>query len=817
MSTTTYTVQKGDTLTAIAKKYGTTVSALVALNNITDPNFIVVGQVLTISGTSSTTTTQSLSSRPTIKAFGLQSNTDRTVYATWSWSQSNTDHYEVKWFYATGDGVAFIGNNSTTTDMQSTYTAPSNATLVKFLVKPISKTRTVNDNEVSYWTANWSTESSYSFSNNPPSVPPVPSVEIKDYTLTAEVDNLDVNATTIQFQVVKNDTTTYKTGKVTIVTNHAAFSCTVAAGNEYKVRCRSIRGSEYSDWSAYSGDSGTAPSTPSGITKLQAKSETSIYLEWSAVANATRYDLQYTTKKEYFDDSDQTTIVSSIEFTRYEKTGLESGNEYFFRVRAVNDSGESGWSGIKSIIIGSDPIAPTTWSSTTTVMVGDPLTLYWVHNTEDGSSQTYAQLEITIAGVANVFTIQNTSEDEDETSSYVFDTSGYPEGTQILWRVRTKGITDVYGDWSIQRTVDIYAPPTLELNVTDVDGNAFDALTSFPFYISGEAGPNTQTPIGYHLAITANESYETVDHVGKTIIIGSGTEVYSEYFDITTGLLVELSANSVDLENNISYTITCTVSMNSGLTTESSVEFLVAWADETYEPNAEIGIDSETLAAYIGPFCKDPETEELISGITLSVYRKEFNGGFTELATGLDNIGGIYITDPHPALDYARYRIVAMSTSTGAVSYYDLPAYPVGESAIVIQWDEEWSSFASDNPDKSVEPVWTGSLLKLPYNVDVSDNYQTDVALVEYIGREHPVSYYGTQLGETSTWNAEIVKSDEETLYGLRRLAIWRGDVYVREPSGSGYWANVNVSFNQKHCELTIPVTLNITRVSGGV
>lgn len=816
MATTTYTVKKGDTLTAIAKKYGTTVSALVKLNNITDPNFIVVGQKLTISGTPAETT-KSLSSRPVIKAFGLQSNTDRTVYATWTWDQSNTDCYEILWKYATGDGVGFIGNSGNVTDKQSTYTAPSNAIRVTFKVKPISKTRTVNDKEVKYWTANWSTESSYSFSNNPPSVPPVPSVEIKDYTLTATVDNLDVNATTIEFQVVKNNSTTYKTGKVNIVTNHAAFSCKVAAGNDYKVRCRAIRGNERSEWSDYSGDSGTAPSTPSGITKLQAKSETSIYLEWSAVANATSYDLQYATKKEYFDDSDQTTIVSSIEFTRYEKTGLESGNEYFFRVRAVNDSGESGWSGIKSIVIGSDPISPTTWSSTTTAMVGDPLTLYWVHNTEDGSTQTYAQLEITIAGVSNVYTIQNENEDEEETSSYVFDTSGYPEGTQILWRVRTKGITDAYGDWSIQRTVDIYAPPTLELNVTDFEGNTFDTLTSFPFYISGEAGPSTQTPIGYHLAITANESYETVDHVGQTKIVSRGAEVYSEYFDTSTDLLLELSANSIDLENNISYTVTCTVSMNSGLTTESSMEILVAWTDETYEPNAEIGFDSETLAAYIGPFCKDPETEELISDVTLSVYRKEFDGKFTEIATGIDNIGGIYVTDPHPALDYARYRIVAISTSTGAVSYFDTPAYLIGESAIIIQWDEEWSNFESDNPDRSVDPIWTGSLLKLPYNVDVSDNYQPDVELVEYIGRAHPVSYYGTQLGESSTWNTEIIKSDEETLYGLRRLAIWQGDVYVREPSGSGYWANVKVSFNQKHCELTIPVTLNITRVSGGV
>jgi len=108
-------------------------------------------------------------------------------------------------------------------------------------------------------------------------------------------------------------------------------------------------------------------------------------------------------------------------------------------------------------------------------------------------------------------------------------------------------------------------------------------------------------------------------------------------------------------------------------------------------------------------------------------------------------------------------------------------------------------------------------MLKIKGNIDVSDKHQTDVSLIEYIGRKHPVSYYGTQLGVTSSWSMEFPKDDEETLYALRRLAIWMGDCYVREPSGSGYWAHVQVSFSQKHCDVIIPVTMEITRVEGGV
>ena len=209
------------------------------------------------------------------------------------------------------------------------------------------------------------------------------------------------------------------------------------------------------------------------------------------------------------------------------------------------------------------------------------------------------------------------------------------------------------------------------------------------------------------------------------------------------------------------------------------------------------------------------EVTGLVDGITLSVYRREFDGTFTELATGLKNTDQTFVTDPHPALDYARYRIVAITDSTGAVSYYDAPGYPINEVGVIIQWNEDWSTFDTTEESEMVQPPWSGSLLRIPYNIDVSDSNSPDVSLIEYIGRKRPVSYYGTQIGDSSTWNMEIPKDDKETLYALRRL--WMGDCYVREPSGSGYWANVKVSFSQKHCEVKIPVSLSITRVEGGV
>lgn len=763
--------------------------------------------------------------KATITKIDIQKGTTRTVFVTWSWSKtSQTEKYDIRWYYATGDGVRFIANESdqeiTNAQLQSVYTAPENAYMVKFQVKPIAKTRKVNGKDTAYWTAEWSTEAVYYFKNNPPSTPPTPNVEIDEYKLKATVDDLDdLNAKEIQFQIVKDDAKVFKTGLATISTSTASFSCAITAGSKYKVRCRSKKGTEYSSWSDYSDNYTTIPTEPTGITKCQALTDTSVYLEWNAVSSADTYDIEYATDPDYLGNSNASTTISAVDGTNYTITGMESGRKYYIRIRAVNELGASDWCYHKFVVLGLKPGIPTTWSSTTKAMVGEELILYWMHNTEDGSKEYRAILEIDASGTKSTHMISNPEAEDDvdrTTSKYVVDTSSYSVGTEIKWKVQTAGITGEYSDWSILRSIDVYAPVTLELHMVDGEDVDIESLTSFPFYIKAEARPRTQSPIGYYVTISANEGYETVDEVGNVRVITKGENVYSEFHDITEDLDICLSASDVDLSNNISYTLTCMASMDSGLSAQDSVEFTVSWDDTSYEPNAEIGFDPDTLSVFIRPYCED-QNGDLQQGVTLSVYRREYNGSFIEIGSGLSNEDNTFVIDPHPSLDYGRYRIVAIDDATGAVSYSDIPGYPIGEKAVIIQWDESWSNFDDLGENTQETPVWSGSLLKLPYNIDVSDKNTADVTLVKYIGRSHPVSYYGTQIGSTATWNVEIAKEDKNTIYTLRRLAQWMGDVYVREPSGSGYWASISVSFNQTHCKTTVPVTLDITRVEGGI
>lgn len=801
---------------------------------------------------SASTLSQGYTANSVLKNYTLQKvgTNPRDLYVTWAFDENagwlrlsdgtkKMAGYRTVWEYCVASNIWIVGQDKTEEVKYSAYTAPEKAIAIRVRSILVSKTHeyttyaTGEKEQRIYFIGKW-TDYRYRNFEFYPDKGTSPTLELVDNSLTISSSNIDVTEANakripkyINYQLARNDIA-YNSFEVQ-VNNLGYASAKIIlpdGGDRYSVRAREKWNNVYGEWSDFGEYVSTRPATivASSYT-ASAISENSVHLEWGAAKGANSYTVEYTYQSSYFDTNTSEVSSADTQLPRIDILNIDvadNHNTWYFRVKSINDNGESDWSVIRAVTLGQAPASPTTWSSVQSAIVGDVVTLYWAHNSKDGSKEVSANLELTVNGKVSTITVNRSSTLEDgEPSSYTLQTSGYSAGAKIQWRVRTKGAHPNYGTWSVERLISVYSRPTLSLEIINSQSQVIGtSLTALPVYLVGTAGPNSQNATGLSVSIRANQTYQGTDVVGNIVTILEGDLVYSKYYAMNTNTYrIELSADNLSLMSGISYTITATVSMNSGLTATASNTVTVSWVGNDYLIDADLIYDKSNCAMYVRPFCVSNTTGDYVSGVTMDVYRREYDGTFAKITSNIPNTLTTFAVDPHPSLNYARYRIVVRTLSTGEIDYNDLPAYTIKEMSCILQWDETWQMFdVTDDPyEQSASVPLNGSMVKLPYNLDVSDDYDADVELVTYAGRRSPVSYYGTQLGQSATWNMEIEKSDINTLYALRRLAVWMGDVYVREPSGSGYWARVKVSFSQKHKDLTIPVTLNITRVEGGI
>lgn len=777
-------------------------------------------------------------------AIRAQAGVDNSLIGTWNFNPPSTfENYYYTWFYWTGDRysngsmVWITADSGTTVDRNVVYSPPQGAIRVTLHVIPASKTHEVNKQEVSYWQGALSVAPEYVLPFSYLDDIPTPEVDTQttpgylDITLGAisDVSGVDGGNDVVWFEIYggPNGDTHVEMVSVPLSTGpiSATYRYATSPGNKYRVRAQRMRYVNgvwrYSNYTDYTEPVSVAPDTCE-IYRWEAESSTSVFIAWTASEGADSYVIEYTTDPEHFDISSDVTQVTVEGETSYIITGLESGDEYYFRVKAVNDAGESVFSDIVSVVVGKAPQAPTTWSLTTMCFSGERMKLYFTHNSEDNSRMSSGQLEFTINN-GEPYTVDydgDTTVDEDEPEEaycYSFLTLDYVETTTVKWRVRTAGVLEgEYGPWSIMREFTIYPRAGVTVQITDKSGTAETEISAFPFYIRAQVTPK-QEVLGYIVSVKAVTSYQTVDFNGEPKYVNAGDVIFTQNVNTKNNLLFEVDPSLMSVQENTQFTATVTASVESGLTAVGSATFTFGtWDIPNLVPTAQIGINKNNWTAQITPF-GEAGAGVLDLDYTLAVYRREYDGELKELISGLDANQMVTFTDPHPPLDYARYRIVATHKTSGIITYADIPPYPVGGKSIVIQWDDEWESYTNQSADAQVRQAYRGSILVLPYNIDIQEDVSPDSELVSYVGREFPVSYYGSAVTSTATWNTDVPDYDTETLAALRRLQRWKGDCYVREPSGSGYWANLTVSFGLTHCERVIPVTINLTRVDGGI
>lgn len=776
------------------------------------------------------------------------------AYMNWYHDQDYNVAYRyarIMWHYTVADGIWRLGEDVTvgrehvlvknTDENYYDITIPDNAQVIRAIVWP-----RFNDNkgdadtgswlDIDYsdpalgWGWTWSDEVFYYTWLTAPDKPSAPTTTANKIRLITESTFVSRVATHMQFEFQDKDGRSILSDYVPLKNDKASFITDGTHNGRYQARVkawsltadRSIKvGSEWSEWSDYIYTTPDVPQKP----RVSRVSSTSVRLSWDAIAPNAKYIIEYADRLEKFDSKDYSSS-NEVETTNLVLTGLDSGTTYYFRLvtNVYNDKNEligtSDPSEIVSIGVGKRPNPPTTWSSTTTAIVGDTIRFYWTHNAADNSRETTGQIGLTINGGAEyIRTIQNEYSEDDDPGVYSFeistDTPDMVNGATISWRVRTKGIDlgdNAYSDWSISREVKLYTRPSVTVSMPST-------VASFPFTTTINSSGGNQTPTAYYITIQAKSNYTTVDNAGNLVTVSNGQRLYTRFINSNEKQLTfDINANDVYLASDMEYIMSVTVSMDSGLTATRDYIFSTSFITTLLSPRCELLPNNELKAISIKPFVQNPDGSFPIN-IELSVYRRAADDSFITIAENVPNSQS-YILDPHPQFKGCSYRIVARDTTTGSVGFTDVNNIPTYNKSVVIQWDEKWNDDVVGDPLNVISNgaiKWSGQVLEIPYNIDVSEDNDPDVNLVKYIGRKDPVSYYGTQLNTSSQWSMEIPKSDDETIAKLRKLSSYMGDVYVREPSGLGYWAQIKVSFSQTHRELTVPISFDIVKVEGGM
>ena len=128
-----YTVRAGDTLATIAATHGTTVSALVAANHLSDPNLIYPGQVLLMGGGGTATTTPAASGGSyTVQAGDTLGSIAARYTTTWE-ALASANHIADPNVIFVGEVLSVNGSASPAT---ATTTVPPTAGSGSYTVEP---------------------------------------------------------------------------------------------------------------------------------------------------------------------------------------------------------------------------------------------------------------------------------------------------------------------------------------------------------------------------------------------------------------------------------------------------------------------------------------------------------------------------------------------------------------------------------------------------------------------------------------------------------------------------------------------------------
>lgn len=379
-------------------------------------------------------------------------------------------------------------------------------------------------------------------------------------------------------------------------------------------------------------------------------------------------------------------------------------------------------------------LAPQITSYPEVIGVGTSARITWAINHPDGSPQTRAEVEYSNGDETHVLRIET-----EQSASIPLDNEG-----QWQIRVRTVGVNQFPGEWSLPVTVIVGTLPTVTLGA-----DTPTLVESLPFDVP------VSVTTGHGELVRVSATLDGVDL--KTWVLGN---LIHDWADV-----VPLA--DAQLTNGQSYTLAVAALDSDGFEASANWSFSVDWLEP---PTAHATVEQSATGVTVHHSVPDVEPP----AISTNVYRTY--GGTEELLAEV--LPGEDVTDPFPPLNTPlTYRVETVSAtgSTSSIVCAGMVAYSGG---CVIDWGDGYSRhlplMLNYKESRSIERE--GSTLRFPGVTDSN-------------GVERPLWYAGPGIEGDPSLSGTIIGIDEEA--ELEECLAWRGPWHLRTNDGKSLWVRL--------------------------
>lgn len=331
--------------------------------------------------------------------------------------------------------------------------------------------------------------------------------------------------------------------------------------------------------------------------------------------------------------------------------------------------------------------------------------------------------------------------------------------------------------------------------------------------------------------ITDEDGYRTR---GATITLASPSYNLAEWFnhDLDDDEYWETVPNAGVTVEDDGWVLVSTL-MSSGLRFATNDEvggtYLVEW--RALGSNVAMSLGSETIdtsestgSAYVDGGAGETLALTIAGGgsgfiyghVRVSLYNEGYEGVYVPPNTHGDTFGDVYdifrVTPDGPYL-------VAEDVALDAV--VDDPWAPYGETHYyrvrtrTVDGCEEYADYPYQLAGKELRIDWDGRYLELPYDVDVSDQYEKDFEARRHLDGSVD-GYWNQGAVRRGNLKTNIIKArDADKAAALRALGRYSGPCYVRLPDGCAYQADVQLSgIDRESDSFAMAVSISATEVA---